>query len=134
MSNRTNVSSFLICLRALTILVIWLSSGCEPDYRKQWVGAWQFGDDSDFLITIRRDGTITRDDSEFMGTYSLKKNRCTVTLGSGSSHEYFTGKWERLADKLVIYIDPPPDEVQAKLFRRRSYEALVLTKINPLPR
>lgn len=101
-----------------------LLAGCQkPNHQKNWVGVWiADADDSSYWDfnsngtwqTKLRDGTHAVQNN---GTYSVTKTTFKVTYGYVNTFKLLTGTWERIGNKLVLYIDPPPVEIQSKYLR-----------------
>lgn len=104
--------SLFIYFLAWVLLATSLSGCINPDHRKGWIGQWQDGVWSDYW-KFKRDGTWDKKDSNgdwiYNGTYSVDKS--TFRMTSIHSNHVFSGKWERMADKLVLYINNIPGDV-----------------------
>ena len=95
---------------AILLVIGGLCSRCDPhDYQRDWVGIWRIaGDDDLYRTRFLPNGiwkswhTSNPDKATAHGTYSITEDRFTMTIVATS--EFFTGRWERIADKLVLYL------------------------------
>ena len=122
MRKRERIDSLLslfIFLLACALAVVY-GSGCtsepEKNQRQQWIGEWIL---EGYVIhhNFEHDGTWNsyRPDDAVIdpfpisdGTYSVAGDRFRVTRHDSDGSIWFSGTWERIADKLVLYVDPPP--------------------------
>ena len=112
---------FLACVLLATSL-----SGCiNPDHRKRWVGHWRDGVWS-YSWKFNRDGTW--DNKHSNGTYSVGKSTFRIT--SIHSHHVSSGTWERMADKLILYIDNIPGDIDMLGNPVPPQTAIVLQRLN----
>ena len=162
-----SLPSLLIFLTACALFVIYVS-GCtsEPGQkqRQQWIGEWILEPGYVIHHNFEHDGTWNsyRPDDNFEhddpndavldpipisdGTYSVAGDRFRITRLDIYGNMWFSGTWERIADKLVLYVDPPPahplDSYQYPMllyihlppahppyYYRYSQEALIYTKV-----
>ena len=116
-----SILSLLIFLIACALLVIYRSScDAEHDYRKAWVGTWTLDDAPDYHYHFKRDGTWDHSepgvsiDPIRSGIYSVSADRFRITslyayfnlAGDPLPEQWSVGAWERVADKLVLYVEP----------------------------
>ena len=140
MRKRERIDSLLslfIFLLTCALLVIYVS-GCTPEpeqnQRQQWIGKWTLNDDPVLHHHFKHDGTwhssLPGDaiiDSISDGTYSVAGDRFRVTRHDSDGSIWLGGTWERIADKLVLYVDPPPEHTSD--FYQYSQKALIYTKV-----
>ncbi len=119
------------------LLLLYLASCSEPDYRQEWAGFWRDQNQSKkpYIWIFNIDGTYTiqkrgQAENTNEGTYSVTKTTFKVTYGYMEGSRLITGTWETMANKLVLYLDSPSSEILHWIVYPHFYkeEVIVFTK------